>query len=191
MQAVDVKEFAARRRVTDNQLQVFLTGLDAVLMQWTALNLVTEHTDATAAQALRSYLVAWFTEVGEVYSDELEDYFDAFFLEARFAAIEDGSQKEVADALHLMYCECCENNDSSVRMYTASLEAYRAAGVAQMCTFERGADELDSDDDAAVDDVDDAAEEVPEAPVIEPKPKSRGKNTYVNSGGGWKTVTRR
>lgn len=189
--SVNVAELMARRRATDEQLAVFVTGLDAVLMQWTALNLVTQHNDPTSAQSLREHLIGWFTEVGEVYSDEMEDYFEEFFLQTRFAAIEDGSPKEVGDALHQMYCECCSNNDASVRQYISSLEAYRQAGVAQMCTFHNEGGEGESDDEGCVDDYDDG-DDPPEEFVAAPPPKAKsGKNNYVNAGGGWKTVTRR
>lgn len=196
MSNVDVAAMMARRRATDEQFGVFVTGLDAVLMQWTALNLVTQHADSTAAQALRDYLVEWFAEVGEVYSDELEGYFDDFFMQTRFASIEDGSQKEVADCLHGMYCECCHDNDASVRTYIASLDVYRASGVAEMCQFERGAEDADSgaDDDGGAGDYDDndddGAYEEPPPPQQQQQPKAK-KNGYVNSGGGWKTVTSR
>lgn len=192
-----------RRRATDEQLTVFYRGVDAVLLQWTALNLVVEHNDVNGNTAMRDHLRGWFAEEGELFSDELEDYFDEFFLATRFAAIEDGSPKEVADVLHEMYVRCCSNDDSTVNFYIKALEAYRASGVATQCQFQGATDaqDDDDDDDAGVtigealggDDDDDDAPAVADAQPAqgEGQRRGRGKNPYTSSAGGWKTVARR
>jgi pre-rRNA-processing protein TSR2 len=197
-QNMDLAAMMQRKRATDEQLHVFFHGLDAVLMQWTALNLVTMHTDSTAATEVRSHVRQWFQHTGEVYSDELEDYFEHFFSETRSASIEDDSPKEVADVLHTMYCQCCDNNDSLVKTMQASLVAYQQSGVANMCTFQKqeGEEEGDSDDDDAAAGFDDGDEDDGnvhvEAPVVEQRPKQNQKKTKVTTGAdGWKTVSRR
>ena len=193
-----LEEMMKRLRATDEQLAVFFTGVDVVLQQWTALNLVTEHNDATAATELRNNIRNWFSREGEVYPDELEDYFERFFLEARFASIEDGSPKEVGDALHQMYVQCCNNDDTLVKHFHMTLQNYLRSGVAQACTFDKGADgddgAGDSDDDAGVaggDDDDDAAYAEPEEEAKPKQHQSRGKNAYTTGADGWKTVVKK
>eukprot|EP00672_Neobodo_designis_P019217 CAMPEP_0174833150 /NCGR_PEP_ID=MMETSP1114-20130205/4061_1 /TAXON_ID=312471 /ORGANISM="Neobodo designis, Strain CCAP 1951/1" /LENGTH=205 /DNA_ID=CAMNT_0016067021 /DNA_START=44 /DNA_END=661 /DNA_ORIENTATION=- len=192
-QNVDVDAMMQRMRATEEQLAVFFSGMDAVLQQWTALNLVTSNCDATAATEIRNMLRAWYIREGELYSDELEDEFEKFFLEARFAAIEDGSPKEVGDALHQMYVQCCHNDDTLVKFFQGTLDAYRRSGVAESCTFQKADDEADSDDDAgavaAADDDDDAGYAYDEEPAQPQRQnKSRGKNAYTTGADGWKTV---
>jgi hypothetical protein len=202
---IDIAAMMQRKRATPEQLAVFLQGLDAVLLQWTALNLIVEHNDSNAANEMRNVLHSWFAEEGEVYSDELEDCFDHFFLDTRNAALEDGSPKEVADALHQMYYECCANNDESVRRYQQMLVVYQQSGVTNMCTFEGGEgddddagddDEVPYDDDlgegAGYDEDDaDAPPPLPQQQQQQQKSKGKGKNTYTTSAGGWKTIVRK
>jgi hypothetical protein len=187
-QAVNVEALMQRLVATEEQLRVFFDGMDAVLQQWTALNLVTSNCDATAATAIRNMLRAWFIRAGEIYSDEMEDEFDKFFLEARFAAIEDGSPKEVGDALHQMYVQCCHNDDTLVKFFQSTLDNYKRSGVAESCTFQAADDEQeaygDSDDDGAAGDDDGEAEPVQQ----QQQHKSKGKMSYTTGADGWKTV---
>jgi pre-rRNA-processing protein TSR2 len=151
-----------RARATPEQLAVFFNGVDAVLQQWTALNLVTQHhVDPQAALELRSNLREWFTTEGELYSDELEEFFEDFFNGERFASVEDGSLKEVGDVLHAMYLECCRNDDTSVLRYIASLAEYQRHAMAH-CIWAGVVDatgqadpEDDDDEDEEGEDIDD------------------------------------
>jgi pre-rRNA-processing protein TSR2 len=186
-----VKRMMQRARATPEQLAVFFRGLDAVLMQWTALNLVAAHSDATSTQELRDELREWFEEDGEVFSDELEENFEDFFVSSRFAAIEDGSPKEVADTLHEMYVRCCRNDDSTVLQFCGSLAAYQASTIAQ-CQFDgvaEGRPSGDAEGDAEADEADEDAEVEEVAP---PQPKAP-KQKFGNKKGadGWSTVTRK
>ncbi|KAH9593027.1 hypothetical protein LSM04_005205 [Trypanosoma melophagium] len=112
-------------RATEAQFQQFVRGMEAVLNQWTALHLVSQHCDAFALHSMFKELVSWFQTDGEVYSDDLEIFFEGFFAEARSVIIEDDSMKEVGDVLHEMYCRCCQNDFTQVEQFVASLEIYR------------------------------------------------------------------
>ncbi|CBH17067.1 hypothetical protein, conserved [Trypanosoma brucei gambiense DAL972] len=130
-------------RATAEQFQRFIVGLDAVLNQWTALHLVSQHCDLSALTSMYRELVSWFQKDGEVYSDDLEIFFENFFGEARSVIVEDDSMKEVGDVLHDMYCRCCQNDFSTVERYVASLEVYRRVNPVQLSMNVGGADDGD------------------------------------------------
>ncbi len=145
---------SGRLRATEAQLRVFLRGIDAMLMQWTALNLVCQGSieageGALAAEALRADLRDWFVEMGEIYSDELEGFFDDFFANERSAEVQDGSMKEVADAMHAMYRQCCANDDTLVARFEHTLPAYQASNTLSHCVRFRapGHEDVSDDDD--------------------------------------------
>ena len=126
----------AALKATPEQFQRFVQGVEAVLSQWTALLLVNHHHDRTAASTIRHDLLRWFFEDGEVYSDELEVYFEDFFSSARYVAVEDGSCKEVADVLHEMYCRCCRDDPSMVEHFQRCLLNYQAVNPVARSVFE-------------------------------------------------------
>nr|CCC94766.1 conserved hypothetical protein [Trypanosoma congolense IL3000] len=130
-------------RATPEQFERFIVGLDAVLNQWTALHLVARHCDLSALTLMRRELVKWFQTDGEVYSDDLELFFENFFAEARAVIIEDDSMKEVGDVLHDMYCRCCQDDFSTVERYVSSLEVYRNVNPVQLSVNMCGADDED------------------------------------------------
>lgn len=124
------------RIATEEQFQLFVRGADAVLHQWTALLLVARHRDTQAANQLRNDVIQWFYEDGEVYADELEDYFVDFFEEtSRHVSVEDGSCNEVARVLHDMYVSVAKGDASHVERYVASLAVYQAHDPVQQSAF--------------------------------------------------------
>ena len=123
-------------RATEPQFRQFVRGLDAILQQWTALILVCRNRDETALQCIRDEVLEWFFETGEVYSDELEEYFDDFFSSVRHVSVEDGSTKEVSDAIHDVYCTCCRDDFSLVERYVQMLQGYLQYNNADRSVFQ-------------------------------------------------------
>ncbi|RNF00651.1 pre-rRNA-processing protein TSR2 [Trypanosoma rangeli] len=190
-------------RATEAQFQAFVRGLDAVLNQWTALHLVAQHCDGLALQSMYQELIAWFLSEGELYSDDLEIFFENFFTEARSVVIEDDSMKEVGDVLHEMYCRCCQNDFSLVEQYLASWEVYRQVNPVRLSVDAGGNDDEDGVDDAVgavlgteTQDMHPTAKEAEESdgmmPSAQQKPwKKKGKkNAYERDSDGWCTVQR-
>lgn len=198
-------------RATEEQFQVFTRGVQAVLQQWTALQLVALHCDARAPAVLFEDLCAWHQRDGEVFVDDMEVYFEDFFDNVREVRIEDDSMKEVATVLHTMYCRCCTNDASVVDHYTQSLAVYAQTNPVAMSVNAGAAEDLAEEDDA--DDEDEEAdmgneeEAVASAPVQTPEqpqqqqqkpqqkqqqqqqraPKKR-KNASVRDKNGWNIV---
>jgi pre-rRNA-processing protein TSR2 len=114
-----------RCRCNPTQFAAFVQGMDAVLLQWTALLLVNKHHDGTAAEDLRNRLVETFTEYGELFVDELQGFFEDFFEENRFVMVEDGSEAEAAGILNSMYKQCAQNDFSPVQGWMNSLAVYQ------------------------------------------------------------------
>ena len=168
---------AQRVKANEQQYKTFLRGVDAVLQQWTALNLVCQRKneknnnsnnnnnafgvpqvnmfqdqqqpayDQGPANLMRQDLREMFSEQGEIFSDELEDYFHEFFESERAAWIQDGSLKEVADSLHEMYRRCCADDESVVARFENSLIAYQASGTIEQCVRFNDPENDDIDDD--------------------------------------------
>ena len=140
-QKANEKLLGQRARATDVQFAVFVSGMDAVLQQWSALELITQNETSKGGQAtsvaydVREYLFEWFSDLGELYSDEVELWFEDFFAKYTFASIEDGSMKEVADVLCAMYREVCRNDDTSVRKYQGTLPMYQAQSAIARSKF--------------------------------------------------------
>jgi pre-rRNA-processing protein TSR2 len=138
-------------RANDEQFQVFSRGLDAVLQQWTALQLVALHCDARAPAVLYEDLCAWHQRDGEVFVDDMEVYFEDFFDNVREVKIEDDSMKEVATVLHDMYCRCCLNDWSVAEHYQQTLPIYAQMNPVSMSvnggTAEDLADDAEEGDD--------------------------------------------
>ncbi len=155
--AASSAQFSNQRvRANDAQLRLFFRGLDAVLQQWTALNLICRYDeqnnkDQTNAFLLRDELRSWFGDEGEIYSDELEEYFFDFFEKAHAAFVEDGSLKEVADAVSQMYRRCCHNDDELVLRFEHTLAQYQAQNTLSQCVNFRSAADDESDDDDGCD----------------------------------------
>jgi hypothetical protein len=165
---------AQRIRANDAQFRLFMRGVDAVLSQWTALQLVCNRksnnpiknnnnaNNGTAtvfnqgpANQMREDLREWFADDGEIFSDEMEDYFYDFFERERAACIEDGSLKEVADSIHEMYRVICANNDETlVLRYEHSLMAFQEANTLGLCVNFGASQGNENDDDEDEDDPD-------------------------------------
>ncbi|ORC91700.1 uncharacterized protein TM35_000052960 [Trypanosoma theileri] len=188
-------------RATEVQFQQFVRGMEAVLNQWTALHLVSQHCDAFALQSMFQELVSWFQTDGEVYSDDLELFFENFFAEARSVIIEDDSMKEVGDVLHEMYCRCCQNDFTQVEQFVASLEVYRRVNPVRLSvngdTGEEGQDDVEISGDiggmgAEMQQMDcnEEAEGMGDAETAQtqqrsqPKKKNK-KNNYQRDSDGW------
>lgn len=116
---------AVKARATPLQFEQFAQGVRAVFGQWTALNLVTLHCDPRAGQNLLNEVLQWFDRSGEVYSDELELFFEDYFAAARSVVLEDDSMKEVSDVLHEMYCRCCRDDYSVVSHFVSLQPLYQ------------------------------------------------------------------
>lgn len=123
----------ARRRATEEQFAHFTEGVSAVLQQWTALGLVMSHCDAGAGTSLFQEIIQWFMREGEVYSDELELFFEDFFSQARSVIVEDDSLKEVADIIYEMYCLCGVGDYSKVQLYKSMASVYQQQNILAQC----------------------------------------------------------
>lgn len=134
--AANFAEMARRVRCSnEEQFDTFVAGVEALLQQWTALLLVNQHRDANALVSVRNYVVDWFFEEGEVYSDELEVYFLSCFENDRNVSVEDGSCKEVADIIAKMYVQCANGNNAETQKWCASLPVYQSANPVQASVF--------------------------------------------------------
>lgn len=191
----DVPCMPAKMRTTDQQFEGFASGLRSVLRQWTALNLVTLHCDARAGANLESYVLQWFHSQGEVYSDELELFFEDFFAAARSVAIEDDSIKEVSDVLHEMYCRCALNDFSKVEEFMAAEENYMrmnpvAASVNGTVSDDVVEDAFNTESIDAEGEVE--AMETTSLPEPSAAPqktqRKRRKNAFTRGSGGWNEV---
>lgn len=111
-------------RTTPPQFEQFQRGVDAVLHQWTALLLISTHYSSNVFDSVRSEVLQWFQTEGEVFPDELEEFFNSVF-EQNNHAVEDGSPAEVAQALYYMYVRCAQDVFEDVELYTQGLETYR------------------------------------------------------------------
>lgn len=180
---------AAGPWLAPEQRDIFFRGLDAVLQQWTALNLVMQHTDVAAGPQMRQELMAWYSpDCSEAppFADELEDYFFEFFdTRHRWVSIEDGSEGEVARCLTLMYDQCGQSNYASVDQFLQSLPVYKATTLTQ-CTWggDPGDTAVSDDDDEGGDEAggDDAGVVVPPPalPLMTPS-LSNGDHACVDS----------
>lgn len=148
-----------RRRVTEEQFRHFAEGVSAVLQQWTALGLVSSHCDCLAGQTLYQDVIKWFSRDGEVYSDELELFFEDFFAEARSVIVEDDSMKEVADIIYDMYCRCGCGDYSTVELYRSLATSYQQNNIlTQCCTVNMNAESSGDDDRNEEDEMDENGE---------------------------------
>lgn len=211
------KHNAAPVRCNENQFKAFVAGVEAVLQQWTALLLVTHHRDGEALKIIRDEIVNWFLEDGEVYSDELEQYFDDFFQSVRYVMVEDGSSKEVSDVMHNMYVACARDDFSLIQHYHQTLEVFRQANPVQQSVFagnwamdesgqQMNCAEEDEDEDGGNEDnegcatggggVIEAEDEEASPPIVpaqtRPKqPQQNKKNPFKKGNDGWCTVERK
>ncbi|KAK7198106.1 hypothetical protein NESM_000767000 [Novymonas esmeraldas] len=142
---------------TDAQFAQFTRGLQAVLHQWTALQLVAQHCDSRAPAVLYEDLCSWHQRDGEVYVDDMEVYFDEFFDNIRFVRIEDDSMQEVGTVLHDMYCRCCRNDFSLVEHYVGTLAVYAQTNPVAQSVNGGTAGDMD-DNEAEEDDADEDAD---------------------------------
>ncbi|KAG5501464.1 hypothetical protein JKF63_03293 [Porcisia hertigi] len=203
-------------RANDTQFEQFTRGLGAVLQQWTALQLVSQHCDSRASAVLYNDLCAWHQRDGEVYADDMEVYFEDFFDNIHFVRIEDDSMQEVATVLHDMYCRCCLNDFSTVEHYMQTLTIYAQTNPVAMSVNGGTAEDLDDseegggvgggdnhegdmDNEDADSDSMPAPHQLPQAPCHQqqqqqqqqqqPKPqRKKRKNASVRSQNGWNIV---
>lgn len=200
-------------RTNEAQFQQFTRGLAAVLNQWTALHLVAQHCDSQAFPNLFQDLVDWHVRDGEVYSDEMELFFEEFFNSARSVIIEDDSMKEVGDVLHDMYCRCSRDDYSTVEHFVQTEVVYRQTNPLAMCVNGGTGSGGDNEDDFALgngryasleeaqaasegveivdDDLSDAnGNEEEEASVVVSvkKPLKKKKNAFKKGADGWNVV---
>uniref|UniRef100_A0A7S3UA35 Pre-rRNA-processing protein TSR2 homolog n=1 Tax=Picocystis salinarum TaxID=88271 RepID=A0A7S3UA35_9CHLO len=104
----------------EEQKQAFLEGVGLILQRWTALGLAIEHgwggTDTTAkAQSFHDEVYHWFVDAKEQrYVDELEDLLDDIMAQEFNAELQDGSPRQVAEALVRLFEECAQGNYSTV-----------------------------------------------------------------------------
>ncbi|CCW60970.1 unnamed protein product [Phytomonas sp. EM1] len=191
-------------RANELQFQRFTTGLAAVLNQWTALHLVAQHCNRNALSTLYQDLVDWHEKNGEVYSDEMEDFFEEFFSTAHSVLIEDDSMKEVADVLHDMYCRCCQDDFSIVERFVQLEATYRQLDpVGRSVNAGIGAlDDSDSESVLAEEGVqqnngaipeyanenEEEARDVVQDAAGSKKSNKRRKNAYKKSSDGWNVV---
>lgn len=207
------KHNAAPVRCNEEQFKGFVAGIEAVLQQWTALLLVTHHRDGEALKIIRDEIVNWFLEEGEVYSDELEQYFDDFFESVRYVMVEDGSSKEVSDVMHNMYVRCAHDDYSIIHHYQQMLVVYQQANPVQQSVFGgnwamdesgqqvncegEGEDDDNGDEEQVAGEASGQAEdeEAEPAPLAaaeaRPKPQQNKKNPYKKSTDGWCTIERK
>eukprot|EP00796_Vickermania_ingenoplastis_P008697 gene8697-6117_t len=173
-------------RATEPQFQQFAAGASSVLRQWTALNLVTLHCDPSAADHLLQHVLQWFLRDGEVYSDELELFFEDFFAAARSVVLEDDSMKEVGDTLHDMYCMCCHDDFSKVQHFLSMETMYRQ--MDPIAHSMNGTVDNDLADDADLGEAEGGADNEEELEVASAQPIQRNrrkKNAYNKSADGW------
>lgn len=183
-------------RATEPQFKEFVRGLASVLNQWTALQLVAIHCDVEAPLSLYNDLCKWHLEDGEIFPDDLEIYFEEFFDNVRSVLIEDDSMKEVAVALHDMYCHCCRDNFSPVEQFIQSEVVYRRMNPVGLSINGAPSDEMDLDGpvpllgDVANDNLANEEEEgVGETVNSAPKQRrKKRKNNYQKTADGWNIV---
>lgn len=102
------------------QQQAFLEGLGLILQRWTALGLAVEHgwggTDTLAkAQSFHEEVYHWFADAKQQrYVDELEDLLDDVMAQDFNAELQDGSARQVAEALVRLFEECAGGDYSTV-----------------------------------------------------------------------------
>lgn len=214
-QQFDPSVFGTPCRATEPQFQQFARGLAAVMNQWTALHLVAQYCDASAFQNLYQDLIDWHVRDGEVYSDELELFFEDFFGTARSVVIEDDSMKEVGDVLHDMYCRCCKDDFTRVEHFVNTEVIFRRENPVAMSVNGTGdGNDFDEDiggltfgeaeaaaangedglyhgneDGEGEDDGNEENENEEEAPVQRaPKNQHKKKNAAKKGADGWSTI---
>eukprot|EP00756_Hemistasia_phaeocysticola_P057147 Hpha_TRINITY_DN33779_c0_g1::TRINITY_DN33779_c0_g1_i1::g.25044::m.25044/K14800/TSR2; pre-rRNA-processing protein TSR2 len=86
----------------------FQQGVHAVFESWTGLQLLQEQLPAArrVVNDLERDVSEWFERQGEIFPDELESHFESELSNEANADLEDGSCKEVANVLNLLYREC-------------------------------------------------------------------------------------
>lgn len=178
--------FTEKCRATEEQFQQFAAGAAAVFRQWTALGLVNLYCDHRAAETLLEYVLQWFLQNGEVYSDELELYFEDFFAASRSVIVEDDSMHEVGDILHDLYCSCCRGDYSKVQQYIAQQAVHAQLNTLGQClnqTTEEEVPEVDGEEGGGNEEVNEEVEQ--QQPV---KSAKKRKSNSKNIGGGWQQV---
>jgi pre-rRNA-processing protein TSR2 len=143
---------AALQKYSQECIESFNTGINAILHQWTALELAVYHrwggpASVEQVECLQYELFELFLAPDKVYRDDvsliLEDY-----LETQFNTIcEDGSPEEIGELLCLLWSECISGNFGRVNMLVDRLAQRRREEILQQSQGLAKGDEEDSDDD--------------------------------------------
>ncbi|GAX83506.1 hypothetical protein CEUSTIGMA_g10931.t1 [Chlamydomonas eustigma] len=103
----------------------FEEGIRQIFLRWTALCLAVENSWGGAsskekAEGLKQEVLDWFYKKKEHYADELEELLDDAILHDFNVEAEDGSPRQVAEALVSIYKECFEGDYSAVQRMQAN-----------------------------------------------------------------------
>mmetsp|Transcript_32085 Transcript_32085/g.102087 ORF Transcript_32085/g.102087 Transcript_32085/m.102087 type:complete len:194 (-) Transcript_32085:84-665(-) len=155
------------------RFRAFVSGLQAVLQSWTALNLAIEQNwgggnSNAKAQALFETLLATFQKGKDIYPDVIEDILLVRMDEDFQTRCDDGSIEEVARCLVQMYNECGAGNFTLVQTTMSRLQERQQRGQSAAASSANGGeapeedgDDADSagDEDAGMDEDGDAMDE--------------------------------
>eukprot|EP01113_Clastostelium_recurvatum_P012444 TRINITY_DN16467_c0_g1_i1.p1 TRINITY_DN16467_c0_g1~~TRINITY_DN16467_c0_g1_i1.p1 ORF type:complete len:208 (+),score=50.82 TRINITY_DN16467_c0_g1_i1:194-817(+) len=147
---------------------VFTEGIQHVLRSWTALNLALGNEwggpgTREKGQALYNGIIQLFRK-GEAYADELEDFFEDFFVEQLHVVVEDGSLRGVSHLLVEMSNEAKKGNFARVAQLAGEtnddmIKAALSGSVKTPSTTPKvGAEDVIHDDDEDEDGDDDDAD---------------------------------
>lgn len=143
---------AGQEKYSKESIDAFNAGVNAILHQWTALELAVFYrwggpASEEQVEALQYELFELFLSPDKVYRDDvsliLEDY-----LETQFNTIcEDGSPEEIGDLLCLLWSECITGNYGRVNMLIERLAQRKREEVLRASQGLAKGDEEDSDED--------------------------------------------
>lgn len=112
----------------EEQARCFEEGIRLVLARWTALGLAVEHgwggpESEAKSQSFQHELYRWFLESKEQkYVDELEDLLEDVMVSDFNTELQDGSPRQVAEALVGLYEQCAVGDFSTVERMRSALE---------------------------------------------------------------------
>ena len=147
---------AGQEKFTKESIDAFNSGINAILHQWTALELAVYHrwggpASEEQVEALQYELFELFLSPDKVYKDDvalvLEDYLETYFN----TVCEDGSPDEIGELLCILWAECIAKNYGRVNMLIERLAQRRRDEVLQQSQGLAKGDEADSDDDDDMD----------------------------------------
>lgn len=145
---------AGQEKYTKESIDAFNTGINAILHQWTALELAVYHrwggpASEEQVELLQYELFELFLSPDKVYRDDvalvLEDYLETYFN----TICEDGSPEEIGELLCVLWAECIAKNYGRVNALTERLAQRRRDEIMHASQGLAKGDEEDSDDDDA------------------------------------------